>query len=374
MEHNVARHKLSEYIDGSITADEKAEIETHLKTCSACGNALQELHKAVEHIKSVEDVEPPAGMTQKSMVNVNAGEVERKSLIRRFFFPLSVKLPIQAAAVLFLTVIAFSIYKNIQPASVPSEAPMNKITAGKEASPAPTLRDKRGEPKITKDTSVQPKHAPQAPGYKALDMKQEYEKPALPAVPGKVAESAPAPSKAEEQPLVVKKKAAMEGRPAVAQAGSPAMMQEQSTTIVPQMQTRRESTYSARKAKTLPPVDKAGGCLSYEPKVVNVTGVVRRVNFPGQPNFKNTANGDKRETYWIVKLDKAVCVFADKGDKTHEPESEVKELQLLMDPSQYEQFRTLLSTPVTVKGTLLHATTGRHHTSVLITVREISKK
>ncbi len=115
MDHNDIRHKLSEYLDGSVTAEEKSSIEEHLKTCSACSDALHELQKTVEHIKSVEEVEPPAWMTQKIMANVRAAEEERKGLFRRLFHPLSVKLPIQAVAVLFLAVTAFYIYQNMSP-------------------------------------------------------------------------------------------------------------------------------------------------------------------------------------------------------------------------------------------------------------------
>ena len=45
MDHNDMRHRLSEYLDGSVTADEKSSIEEHLKTCSACSDALHELQK-----------------------------------------------------------------------------------------------------------------------------------------------------------------------------------------------------------------------------------------------------------------------------------------------------------------------------------------
>ena len=197
MEHNEARHKLSEYLDGSITSGERAAIEAHLKICPDCSSALQELRKTVEHIKSVDDVEPPAGMTRKIMARVRAGEEEKKSLFRRFFSPLSVRLPIQAAAVLFLTVTAFYIYRNIHPSPIPSEAPVQKFAVRKEAPSAPARQDKNEEQRITKDALVPAKKAPQAPEYKALDMKQEYEKPAPPAALGKAAASAPAPAAAK---------------------------------------------------------------------------------------------------------------------------------------------------------------------------------
>ncbi len=196
MEHNDARHKLSEYIEGSIAAEERAEIEAHLKTCSACTDALRELQKTVEQIKSIEEVEPPAWMTKKIMAKVRVGAEEKKSLFQRLFFPLSVKLPIQTVAVLFLTVTAFYIYRNIQPAPAPSEGPMQDYAARKEA---PQAAAPAKEQTISPEPPVSVKKVPQSPEYKSLDMKYEYEKPSPPAALGRAAESAPAAAKAEEQ-------------------------------------------------------------------------------------------------------------------------------------------------------------------------------
>ena len=36
MKHEEIRHKLSEYIDGSLPPQDRAAIEEHLMTCSAC--------------------------------------------------------------------------------------------------------------------------------------------------------------------------------------------------------------------------------------------------------------------------------------------------------------------------------------------------
>jgi len=195
LDHNDVRHKLSEYIDGSVTAEEKSSIEEHLKTCTACSDALHELQKTVEHIKSIEEVEPPAWMTRKIMTKVRSDVEEKKSLFQRFFFPLSVKLPIQAVAVLFLTVTAFYIYRNIQPAPAPSEGTMQEYTAKKKA---PRAAAPAREQTISPKPPVRSKKVPQSPTYKSLDMKYEYEKPAPPVALDKAAEStlpaAPAPA------------------------------------------------------------------------------------------------------------------------------------------------------------------------------------
>ncbi len=181
MEHNEIRHKLSEYIDGALSPKEKDEIEAHLKACGTCSDALRELQKTIELIKTVEEVDSPAWMTQKIMARVRTEAEQKKSIFQRLFYPLSIKLPIQAVVVLFLAVTVFSIYRNIEPQKL-SETPREEFAAQKEAPPASSASS---EKKITKGTSQFAKRAPQSPEYKALDMKPEYEKPAPPASLGR---------------------------------------------------------------------------------------------------------------------------------------------------------------------------------------------
>ena len=92
MEHEDIRHRLSEYLDRSVTAEEAAAIEAHLKTCQQCKDALHELQKTLEHIKSVEEIEPPAWMTQKIMTTVRA-EAERNLARRHVHALLRTSLP-----------------------------------------------------------------------------------------------------------------------------------------------------------------------------------------------------------------------------------------------------------------------------------------
>jgi hypothetical protein len=218
MEHTDVRHRLSEYIDGSISADEKTAIDGHLKTCTQCSDALHELRKTIELVKTIDDAEPPEWMTQKIMANVRAEAGKEKGLFERFFLPFSIKLPIQAVAIVFLAVTAFYIYRSIQPASVPSDAPVQEFASRKEAAKDRFAR--------SEDHALRAKQAPQAPEYKALDMKQEYEKPAAPKPMDKA--EAPAPAKAAEQPALAKKETTAGKVAAAPQAGAPAMMREQS--------------------------------------------------------------------------------------------------------------------------------------------------
>jgi len=211
MEHNDVRHKLSEYIDGSSSLEEREKIETHLKTCAECSEALSELRKTIEHVKAVEEIEPPAWMKQKIMAKVREEATKKKGWFERFFLPFSVKFPIQAVAVVFLAVTAFYIYRSMQPASMQSETPIQEFSFVKEP-----VKDKLAK---TDDHAARARRAPQTPEYKALDMKQEYEAPMAPS-----RMNAPAP--AEERSAAHQPMAAEEAIAAKSQAGAPAAPQQ----------------------------------------------------------------------------------------------------------------------------------------------------
>jgi hypothetical protein len=161
---------------------------------------------------------------------VRAEEEEKKSWFHRLLYPLSVRLPISAVAVLFLTVTVYYIYSGMNPADKYAEAPMGRL-----AKEAPAVRmdaAKQREPEITgqKENKVA-----QEPGYKSLDMKYEYEKPAppVPAAPGEgliASREEPAASAAPVRraaPQPGKDEASREQRPAAPRAAVPSMMAEQ---------------------------------------------------------------------------------------------------------------------------------------------------
>jgi hypothetical protein len=116
---------------------------------------------------------------------VRAAAEEKKGLFHRMFYPLAVKIPIQAVAVLFLTITVYYIYSGIHPAERYKEAPAERLA--KQERPAAEKDDVKDR---APEVSVQQeKKVAQEPGYKSLDMKYSYEKPAP-----------PAPAKPEEQP------------------------------------------------------------------------------------------------------------------------------------------------------------------------------
>lgn len=113
-------------------------------------------------------------------------------------------------------------------------------------------------------------------------------------------------------------------------------------------------------------------CLSYEPKEVKLRGTIIRRTFPGRPNYESVRHGDEPETYWILRMKRAICVNT---SADWERERHVSDLQLVFmkGVSQYKLYRRMLGRRVVVSGTLYHGNTGHHHTKVLVTVKAIKK-
>ena len=113
-------------------------------------------------------------------------------------------------------------------------------------------------------------------------------------------------------------------------------------------------------------------CLNYEPEVVELKGKMKRIIFPGPPNYESVKAGDQPEPYYVLFLLKGVCVQGNpKDDINSETEKDIKSIQLMI--TDYKKSRPLLGKNVTVKGQLMHAHTGHHHTPVLIQVESLTK-
>jgi len=141
MNHHDLREKLSAYMDGEVSPEERSAIEEHLKVCAACSQALGELRETAQRVKTLQEVEPPAWMTHKIMAQVRSKAEPRTSIWQKLFFPLHVKLPIEAVTALFCVVLGYYVYQSAQPAVKLAEAPVQyeqESPAGKKEAPKPS--------------------------------------------------------------------------------------------------------------------------------------------------------------------------------------------------------------------------------------------
>ena len=77
-------------------------------------------------MRSLEEVEPPPWLTGKVMATVRSEAERKRGILQRLFYPLHVKLPIEALAAIFIVITTVYVFKAMQPemklARAPSEA------------------------------------------------------------------------------------------------------------------------------------------------------------------------------------------------------------------------------------------------------------
>src|ERR1039457_7269905 len=98
MDHTEIRGKLSAYLENSVTAGEKEEIKDYLARCGSCRSELADLEWTIGEIKRLPDLEPPHWLTERIMKEVAEISAPRPSIWEKLFFPLHLKLPIEALA------------------------------------------------------------------------------------------------------------------------------------------------------------------------------------------------------------------------------------------------------------------------------------
>ena len=115
MDCSEVRKILYEHIEGSSDPGQQVLIEEHLHSCEPCRQSSAKIKKTIETLQGLDEVEPPAWLTAKVMKKIRAEALPRKGWRETLFFPLHIKLPIEAFAALLITVAAIFIYKNMGP-------------------------------------------------------------------------------------------------------------------------------------------------------------------------------------------------------------------------------------------------------------------
>jgi len=127
MEHAAIQPKLSDYLDDAVTPEEKTAIEKHLPTCAECRQGLAELGATRRHVQSLPEVEPPPWLTSKVMAQVREQAEKKRGFFQWLFYPLHIKLPMEAVGLIFLTVAAYLIVQKTQPEMKPLLTPSKEV-------------------------------------------------------------------------------------------------------------------------------------------------------------------------------------------------------------------------------------------------------
>ncbi len=120
--HSDIRKLLSPYSGDDISSHDRTLVEEHLKICPDCRSELAELQTTLKLLRTTPEIEPPLWLTTRIMANVREQRELKPGWLKRIFFPLHIKLPIEGLALLFVCMTGFYLSQRVgtglpQPAS-----------------------------------------------------------------------------------------------------------------------------------------------------------------------------------------------------------------------------------------------------------------
>lgn len=158
-------------VDDLLTSEQRSALEAHLRSCADCAREWERFRRAIGLLHGVEEARAPAGFAAR-VVEAAAREPWHRRLLRGIFFPLRVKLPLEAAALILVSTLVILLYRQapeLQRAAVAPPGPAATIPAPEEPS-SENARDaeRRGdEAKAERDRPAakeEPKLAARAQG------------------------------------------------------------------------------------------------------------------------------------------------------------------------------------------------------------------
>lgn len=131
-DHTEIKKMLSAFAGGDLAEQECRRIELHLAECPDCCSELANLRVLMRVIRSTPEVDPPPWMAARIMTSLKERQAHGRNWFHRFFFPLHIKLPIEALALLVVCVSGYYLSRNVeselrQPEMIQrSEAPLSQ--------------------------------------------------------------------------------------------------------------------------------------------------------------------------------------------------------------------------------------------------------
>jgi Domain of unknown function (DUF4431) len=111
----------------------------------------------------------------------------------------------------------------------------------------------------------------------------------------------------------------------------------------------------------------AAQCLEYGAN--SLYGTLVRQTYAGPPDYESLTRGDEPLVIWVLLLDRRIC--AADPNRSYFSTNYEREVQLVLQDAQYEQYRDLLGRKVVVTGELRHG--WADHKRLLIVARDIAQ-
>lgn len=170
--HAEIQRLLPAYCGGDLEPAERKLVEQHLAACPSCRAELANLQTALRLIRSTPEVDPPPWMAARIMARIREQQTEKQSWLRRMFFPLHIKLPLEVMALLVVCVGGFYLSRTVE-TNLEQAARQQLQEPPAQQAPSPAQLAARGEktkptaakqPRSTAPPSAIPQPAPRGEG------------------------------------------------------------------------------------------------------------------------------------------------------------------------------------------------------------------
>jgi hypothetical protein len=148
------RDTLSAYLDEAIAPDERSLVDAHLEGCADCRRELEALRGTVALLQRVEPARAPVGFVDRVVAAARPRPWYRR-VADAVLLPLSVKLPLEATAVLMVGLLAVYLFER----TPELQRAAREVTPSQEAA-APT----KEKPAELLEDKAPPSRAPSTPG------------------------------------------------------------------------------------------------------------------------------------------------------------------------------------------------------------------
>lgn len=128
--------QLTAYLEGFLTQKDRKIVEEHLSLCAHCAQALEDLRRTRAILAAMDEVDPPPWLTERIMSQIREKEERKEGFFRKLFFPLHIKLPVQALATVFVAVLCVYVYRSTVPETGNFERPLPGPQVSAPQSPA----------------------------------------------------------------------------------------------------------------------------------------------------------------------------------------------------------------------------------------------
>ncbi|MET0502939.1 MAG: DUF2275 domain-containing protein, partial [Candidatus Binatia bacterium] len=183
-----------DFLDKSLDLVHVQEIEEHLSGCAPCSEELASLTACQRLVSSLPAVDPPIYFTARVMAEVREA-AHRQSFWQRLFFPLRMKIPLQATGFVLIAVLAAYVYEKepLQQESVVAIRPeafsskrdeTDKTARSVPQTPKTNSRTPAKEAKAFPNASEREKSAESPASAPATDLAQEQVRPPAMLAPG----------------------------------------------------------------------------------------------------------------------------------------------------------------------------------------------